>query len=428
MLKILQNILAFFAKRIIKRYHPKVIGITGSVGKTSAKEAIALVLSTNYRVRASYKNYNNEIGLPLTIIGIKKSPGKSILKWLWVLGKAKWLTFGFKINYPEILVLEMAADKPGDIDYLLKIAPCDVGVLTNISRSHVANYKNMDELIKEKKKIITGLKDSGTAVLNGDNELIMKNMQTRATVMTYGVGEGMVLQANNISLSIKEEADLTGGINFKVDLMGSTVPVFLKNVLAPHLVSAALAGLAVGHLFEINLVEAASALRDFNSPPGRMRIVYGIKNTLLIDDTYNANPESTLAALKTVSEIKLTGSGKRYAILGDMLELGQETDNAHREVGMKVAELNFNYLLTVGEASKNFMAKAAVEAGMDKDCVISFDNSISAGKFLQNKMEENDLILIKGSQGMRMEKITKEVMADPLRAKELLVRQEGKWV
>ena len=192
-------------------------------------------------------------------------------------------------------------------------------------------------------------------------------------------------------------------------------------------IPAALAGLVVGYIFGINLVDGALALRQTKPLAGHMRLISGIKQTLIIDDTYNSSPDAVRSALYAVSKILPQESGKRIAILGDMLELGADTEISHREIGFRVAELNYDYLITVGEASKKFTSSSAKEAGMDENKIAVFDDSATAGKFLQDKMGKGDVILVKGSQGKRMEKIVKEVMAEPEKANELLVRQEDHW-
>ncbi len=187
-----------------------------------------------------------------------------------------------------------------------------------------------------------------------------------------------------------------------------------------------LAGLAVGVVYGINLVEGGQALADFHPLPGHLCLIPGIKNTLIIDDTYNSSPEPTRTALETLAEINLKIGAQRYAVLADMLELGAETQNAHREIGLRVAELGIDFLITVGEASKH-TALSAREAGLVEHRIASFADSITAGKFLQEKLHEGDVVLVKGSQSMRMEKIVKEVMAEPELAKDLLARQGEEW-
>ncbi len=424
---LLQYLLRILSKKILKKYKPDIIGITGSVGKTSAKEAVAAVLQKKFTVRRSTKNYNNEIGAPLTIIGVEKTPGKSILGWLAVMFKAKKLILKRDKNYPEILVLEMGADKPGDIEYLTEFAPCKVGVLTFISHAHTEFFKTIKKIAQEKRIIISHLRQDGFAVLNFDNELVMQSISTtKAEVVTYGFKEGADLRATDVNILKDEQTGWPIGLNFKVLYKGSVVPAYLPGVIAKSAISAALAGLAVGTIFGVNLVEGAQALGKLEGLPGRMRLIPGIKNTLIIDDTYNSSPEAAKAALEALAQVAIKDGAERYAALGDMLELGLETENAHRELGFKVAEMGIDYLITVGEAAKH-TAQAAKEAGLDEHAVASFASSGEAGRFLQEKLKEGDVVLAKGSQGVRMEKLVKEVMAEPLQAAKLLPRQGKEW-
>jgi len=427
----LKSVLIYFlrviSKKIIKKYKPDVIGITGSVGKTSTKEAVAAVLSSRFSVRQSVKNYNNEIGLPLTIIGVKETAGRSAAGWFVIIVKGIKLLLTKSKNYPDILVLEMGADKPGDISYLTEIAPCKVGILTFISHAHTEFFKTIKKIAQEKRIIISHLQQDGLAVLNYDSELVMQNAgATKAEIVTYGFKEGADLRATEINIIKDENTGWPAGLNFKVIYKGSIVPVFLPGAIAKPLISAALAGLAVGHFFGVNLVEGAQALGKLEPLPGHMRLIPGIKNTLIIDDTYNSSPEAVKSALDSLAQINIKEGAERYAALADMLELGSETENAHRELGFKVAELGIDYLITVGEAAKH-IAKAAREAGMEEHKIASFADSEAAGRFLQEKLEEGDVALIKGSQSIRMEKMVKEVMAEPLLASKMLVRQGKEW-
>lgn len=424
----LYYLLKKLAAAIIKKYHPEVVGITGSVGKTSAKEAVRLVLESRFDARASAKNYNNQIGVPLTIIGVAKTPGHSVVGWLMVLSRALRLLIGRDVHYPKMLVLEMGADRPGDIQYLTDLAPCTVGVLTAISHAHTEFFKTIKKIAQEKRVIISHLRRDGFAVLNFDNELVMENAAvTKAEVLTYGLKEGAAIRATDVNVLFDASGFRPTGLNFKVHYRGNIVPVFLPDALSESFIPAALAAIAVGSIFGINLVEAAQSLRQFSPLPGHLRLIPGIKNTLIIDDTYNSSPAAAKAALETLASIPVPAGAERYAVLGDMLELGPETETTHREIGFKVAELSIDYLITVGEASKT-TAAAAHEAGLEEHRVVCFADSVAAGKFLQEQLDEGDIILVKGSQGARMEKIVKEVMAEPLLAKDLLVRQEESWL
>jgi len=423
---LLQYLLKILAKKIVKKYRPDVVGITGSIGKTTAKEVTAAILGSKFNVRASFKNYNNQIGLPLTIIGIDKTPGRSFFGWLKVFGRAFKLIFGRKENYPDILILEMGADRPGDVQYLVEIAPCKVGVFTYVSHAHTEFFKTIKKIAQEKRVIVSHLSEDAFAVVNFDNPLVMENAKTKAETITFGFKEGADLRATDINLIEDETTGWPIGLNFKINFNGSTVPVFIPDVIAEHLIPSVLVGLAVGHIFGLNMIDAAAVLRQFKPMPGHMRLLPGIKNTLIIDDTYNSSPEPTRSALLTLSKIKIKEWAERYAVLGDMLELGPETESAHREIGLKTAGLGIDILVVVGEASK-YTAAAAREAGMDEHKVLVFGDSVSAGRFLQDAIKQGDVILVKGSQGARMEKIVKELMAEPLKAKELLVRQGEEW-
>ena len=426
--KIVLKLLRFFAKKILKKYHPQIIGITGSVGKTSAKEAIAMVLNGSFNVKKTTKNYNNEVGVPLTIIGIDSPPNRSFFGWLSVFWRAMSLVLFKSEKYPEVLVLEMGADKPGDIKYLVEIAPCNVGVLTFISHAHTEFFGSLKKIAQDKRNIISHLAANGYAILNYDNDWVREEKSaTKANLITYGFKNGADMQASDVHILYDNTGGWPMGTTFKVSYQGNVLPVFLPAIAAEHLIPAALAGLVVGTIFGVNLVDGAARLRNLKPLPGHMRLIPGIKKTMLIDDTYNSSPEAAKSALLTLAHFSTKEGAERYVVLGDMLELGTETINAHREIGFKVAELGIDFLVTVGEASKH-SASAAKEAGMEEHRVACFADSTSAGKFLQDKIQEGDVVLIKGSQSIRLERVVKELMADPLHAKDLLVRQDGEWV
>ncbi len=428
MKKIIQLKLRFFAKLILKKYKPKIVGITGSVGKTSTKEAIYSVLKTRFDVRQSVKNYNNEIGLPLTIIGVD-SPGKNMFGWWGVFFKAINLLIFKDKKYPEVLVLEMGVDRPGDMSYLTKIAKVNVGVITMISNSHLEYFNSVKDIQKEKGLLIKKIKSGGWAILNFDNDL-SKELATKSKVktLTYGFKEGANVRAQDLSFSFSNTKDINNlqGLSFKLTYEGSIVPVILPKVIGYNSAYAALAAAAIGVAYDMNLVEVATALRDFTSPPGRMNLIPGIKNTLIIDDTYNSSPQSSISALDILSKISLPSEKRKFAILGGMLELGRETESGHREVGRAVAKAGVDKLIVVGERARD-IARGAQDAGMEREDIFQFKNSDEAKIFVQNRLQAGDLALVKGSQGLRMEKIVKEVMAEPLRAKELLVRQDESW-
>ena len=417
-------ILKYQTRLILKKYRPLVIGITGSVGKTSTKEAIFAVLRRKFNVRENHKNYNNEVGLPLTVIGAATG-NKSVFKWLNVFINACRLIIKKDSAYPKMLVLEMGADKTGDIEYLTGMAPCDIGVVTAVSKVHLEFFGSLENVIQEKQKIVTHLKESHLAVLNSDdpNVLGMRTL-TKAKVKTFGFSESADFRATDIRLSQKGGQF---GTSFKLHTNGTVLPVFLTNALGPAQVEAALAALAVASSFGINLVEIVEDLSKFKAPPGRTNLLKGIKNTMLIDDSYNASPASSLVALEILKDLPGPPINKKIAVFGEMLELGSYTETGHLEVGQKAAMAGVDLLVGVGEKARDII-RGAIQAGLAEDKTFYFDNNHDAGIFVQNKIKEGDLVLIKGSQGARMEQIVKELMAEPLKAEDLLVRQTAEWL
>jgi UDP-N-acetylmuramoyl-tripeptide--D-alanyl-D-alanine ligase len=397
--KIIELKLKFFARLILKKYKPKVVGITGSIGKTSTKEAAYAVLKNKFRVRRSIKNYNNELGLPLTIIDAK-AQGRNIFGWVLVFLKALRLLILTDKNYPELLILEMGVDRPGDMDYLLDIAQCDVGVLTYIGTVHMEYFKNREELISEKSKIINSLHDSATAVFNYDNLDVRENIGKVKKAISYGFNDGADLRAAKIENNyISEESSSNlSGLRFVLKYNNKEAVVVLPKVLGIAAVYSALGGAAIGLALGMDLKDIVASLKEYDSPKGRMKVIPGIKNTIIIDDTYNAEPESTRAALNTFKNIPIISGVRKFAVLGDMLELGRESENLHRNIGKIIFGAGIDKLIVVGERARD-IARGAEEAGMAIDNIFRFPFSEEAGLFLQDRIREGDLLLVKGSQG-----------------------------
>lgn len=423
MKKILFKILRFLSRKIIKKYKPKIIGITGSVGKTTSKNAIYEVLKNRYRTRMSPKSYNSELGLPLTIMNIETS--KSFFVWIINIFKGIKLLLKTDKNYPEILILEMGADKPGDISYLTTIIKPDIAILTEVSPAHLEKFDNLDNILKEKLQIFNTGDSNQKAILNIDNALIKKSQtDIDADVITYGINENADIKAFNINSHNTFDDDYTSGIEFDLKYKNEEIHVKMQYLLGKHQIYSILSAFAVGIIFDLTLEDIKNSLEDTKSQNGRMSLIKGIKNTWIIDDTYNSSPIASVSALETLSYSSVLG--KKIAILGDMLELGASSESEHKKIGYRVQDLDLDLLITVGERSRD-IARGAKEAGMDENTVFMFSNPEDAGKFIQNRIKQNDLVLIKGSQGIRCEKIVKEIMADPLNAKNLLVRQTGIW-
>ncbi len=425
----LERVMRILATAILKKYNPRIVGITGSVGKTSTKEAVFEVLSKYARVRKNEKNYNNEIGLPLTIMGCE-SGGHSIFNWMLIFLKGVWLII-FPVEYPEILILEMGADRPGDISYLTSFIGCEAAIITDISGSHLEFFKNIQMVAKEKWMLVEKSKPGAMIVLNIDNpqiaKLMKQNKNEQREFVTFGFSEEADIQAKDIFFNYSNEEDSVKreiqGISFKLNYKGTTIPVRLNNVLARHNIYAALSAVAIGIKFKLNLVEIAASLANFSLPSGRMTLISGVKNTFIIDDTYNSSPVSAVAALEIVSEIKST---RKIAVLGDMLELGKDTEEGHRAVVRKFLEIKGDIFFAVGHRMQ-FAVEELKKHNFPVEKIFIFTSPMSTAKKLKEIMQDGDLILVKGSQGMRMEKVVEEIMATPQDASFLLCRQDEVW-
>ena len=409
--KILQVKLKFFAKKILQKYNPQIIGITGSVGKTSAKEAIAAVLGTRFNIRQNIKNYNNEIGLPLTIIGAE-SAGRSVSGWMKIFSQASNLLKSIAQKnglYPQILILEMGVDRPGDIRYMCDIAKPKIGVITNISHSHFEFFGSQKAIQQEKGELLNCLEDGGVGVLNYDNkptrELFKKNPKIK--YLTYGIEEGADVRAIETQISYEKDGR-PRGMSFKLVFQGSAVPVFVEGRLGLPIIYACLAGAAVGFAYDFNPVDISEALRQAKWPNARMQALSGVNNSVVINDTYNSSPESCLAALDIFAKIKKDKKVKKWAVLGDMLELGAMSQEGHEKIGLAIAKLQIDMLAIVGVKARD-IARSAHKKGFPKERILAFADSMHAGEALKKQVGENDLILVKGSRGMEMEKAVQKL-------------------
>lgn len=422
LIKKLQSVLRILARWTVKRYRPFIIGVTGSAGKTSTKSAIYSVLSSAFVVRMGKGNLNNELGLPLVILGDYKTSG-GIFFWL------KVLFFGscgliWRKSYPEIIILEYGVDKPGDMDYLLTVVKPDLAVITAVGEIpvHVEFYHGPEGVAKEKGKLVKAVGSRGSVVLNMDDSFVadMKDL-TKGDVMTYGFSAMADLRISNFMH--RSEDGAPWGISFKLETGDNFVPVKIDGSLGKAKAYSAAAAAAVGLIKDMNLVKISEALTQYEGESGRCRPLEGVKNTNLIDDTYNSSPIAMASALEILKDIP---APRKVAILGDMAELGQYTNYAHEEAGKLVKE-SADVLVTVGDKGK-FIADGASKHGFSKKNIYSFTDAEEAVKNIKDIIEPRDLILIKGSQSMRMEKIVLEIMAHPEEASHLLVRQYGKWL
>ena len=421
--KIIIAILALEAKLVLKKYKPKIIAVTGNVGKTSTKDAIYTALCEPLSIRKNQKSFNSEIGVPLTVLGLENAWGNP-LKWIENIFRGAWLCLWPQI-YPKWLVLEIGADHPGDIESITKWIIPDIAVVTRIPEVpvHVEYFKDGEAMLEEKAFLLKALCEDGVAILNADDERVLSlGKYVKGSVIHYGMKNPAKITGDSYELMY--DGDNLAGVQFRILYDSNIIPVVLKGVVGVQHVYPVLASAAVGLFLNLPLVKLTESFLKHEYPHGRMNIIKGIRNTIIIDDTYNSSPVALECALRTLKDVQT--KGRKIAVLGDMLELGSHSVNSHKEAGKLAAECA-DVLLTVGVRARDFK-DSAIKAGMSVNSAWSFSSSLEVGNYLKDFVKENDVILVKGSQGMRMEKAVALIIENQDNIKNLLVRQEKEWV
>ena len=353
-------------------YNIPVIGITGSVGKTSTKDMIASVMGTKYNVLKTEANHNNDIGLPLTILKLKEH---------------------------DAMVLEMGMSGLGEISTLTNIAKPTTAVITIIGSSHVGELGSRENILKAKLEILEGLDAKGSLIINNDNDLLNlwnTSHKDNHKHITYGIENKSDLIAKDIKVN-------ENGSSFVLELNGK---LYTVNVPVPgrHFVYNSLAAIAVGIENGIEIEKAIQGIANFCLTKSRMEILKNKQNVTIINDCYNASYESVKAALEYLSSIN---ANKKIAVLGDVLELGEFSQEMHRKMGQEVVKNNIDILIIVGEEAK--IIASTVKNSAENIVVNSFDNNADASNLLKELMEENDVILVKASHGMHFEEIVDSI-------------------
>jgi UDP-N-acetylmuramyl pentapeptide synthase len=300
-----------------------------------------------------------------------------------------------------------------------------VGVLTAIEKVHMEFFKSLEVVAKECSAVVRLLSPESTAVLNIDNrQVAMYRESLIARTLTVGRDSEADVRAESVVIMTKDECL---GLKINISYQQSVFPIFLRGVVAQHQVYAVLTASAVGLALGMKMIDIGNALESYQPPKGRVIIIDGWRGSTLIDDTYNSSPAAALAALTTLSQIPIRKKGKRVAVLGDMLELGDYTESGHRLVGQQVVPAKVDLLVTVGKLSKA-IAIGAREAGLAEAKLRSFTDQGEAIDFLKDIIVQNDVVLLKGSQSARIERVVKALMKNPDQAGDLLVRQSKRWL
>jgi UDP-N-acetylmuramoyl-tripeptide--D-alanyl-D-alanine ligase len=301
--------------------------------------------------------------------------------------------------------------------------------VTSIGTAHIGYFGSLNAIAEEKETLVRALAAHGCAVLNADDpRVISMRAVIKAKIITFGFSATADVRATSVEFLRDPMTLAVQGLRVMAVSGPHQISFDLLGVLGKGHVRAALSALAVARALGLPLAVAAAALATYAPPPSRLRLIPGIKNTVLIDDSYNASPAAMFDALEVLKEYPVPTGRKRIALLGDMRELGDFTDKAHEEVGERVAKDNVDLFVAVGEAMHGAL-EAAKRAGMSEDHCFHLTDAVSAGRFLQERIRPGDVILIKGSQNtIRLERAVKELMAEPERAAELICRQGKEWV
>lgn len=357
------------------KFSPILIGVTGSVGKTTTKEMIAAVLGAKGPVLKSAGNFNNEIGVPLTLFELSPKHATA--------------------------VVEMAMRGRGQIAYLARMARPSIGVITNIHLSHIGLLGSTDAIAEAKSELLEYIPKDGAAVLNRDDAYFdFLRARSRCRVVSFGEHPEADVRAVSSGLDSRgccEFQVLTGRGSFDVH-----VPV-----PGEHNIKDALAAIAVAEILQIKHDDIREALARFTPPEKRANVIPARGGYVVIDDTYNAGPASVQSALRTLAMME---GGRKIAVLGDMLELGDHALKAHLEVGATARQTGVDYLAAVGELGR-LIARGAIDAGMPVSDVVEYEDSWHAARELPAKLRERDVVLVKGSRAMKMERIVEALLA-----------------
>lgn len=402
-------------------HRPKVIAITGNLGKTSTKDAVYAAIAGNIRTRKSRKSFNSDIGVPLAILGVG-NPWSNPILWMFALLRG----FLEILNplFPKVLVLEVGADHPGDISRIAAWLRPHVAVFTGVPELpvHIENFPSREELVREKKSLFEHVRPDGHIVAIDDpsTDEIMVGISQPVSRFGFGV-------SCNI-LGSEERVRYTDGmptsISFAVKHNAVSQEVRIFGSVGRSRVYAALAAFGIADLLSVGPVDAANGLATWEPTPGRMRVLKGMHGATIVDDSYNSSPKAALSALETLSHLT---AKRRIAVLGDMLELGTYSESAHRDLGVHAANA-CHLLIAVGERMK-VAADAASKQNIAALKIVQYEGGVpeQVGRELATGLQAGDVVLVKGSQGMRLERLVYELMEDKKHAQDLLVRFDRVW-
>ncbi len=408
--------LALLARAVVRRYRPRIVMVTGSVGKTSTKDAVAAVLATRFYVRKSEKSFNTGFGVPFTIFGVE-NPWENPIAWLKILRSAFSLIL-LPNHYPSMLVLEVGADRPGDLARILRIATPEAVVVTRLPEVpvHVEAYASPEAVREEEFSPAFALPAGAPLIVPADDPYALDSaLRTSARVMSYGNAEDATVRVSDVGFYESERQ--VAGMKATAIIGDERRSFIVKGSVGTTQLLPAAAALAVARAFEIPFAEALTALESYEPPAGRGRLFAGKNGSVIIDDSYNASPAAVEEALATLKIFPY--ARRRIAVLGDMLELGRYSVMEHERIATLAGD-SADVIVAVGIRARAF-------AREPKDAeVMPFDNARAAAQALPDLVREGDVVLVKGSQSIRTERIVEALLADPADAARL-VRQGKAW-
>lgn len=414
------SVLALLARGILAKYRPIVVMVTGSVGKTSTKDAAAAALSEHYMLRASEKSYNSEFGVPLTIIGAK-NPWNNSIAWIKVIQEALGLIF-LPNHYPRLLVLEVGADRPGDLARILSFATPDAVIVTKLPDVpvHVEAYSSKKAVREEEFSPALSLAPGEPLIISADDVHAVELAQdTRATVTTFGLSEGANVRLSHVEPWI-EEGRLVG-MRAEVTYGDERKTLTVRGAYGRSQLYAPAAAFTTALALGLTPEEAFTGLEAYVPPPGRGRLLEGIKDSVIIDDSYNASPA---AVAESIESLQFLSAPSKIVVIGDMLELGRYSKEEHERIGRLCAK-HATCLVTVGARAKA-AAQAARAAGLSEEATLSYDSAYDAREGIQDLVKGGEVILVKGSQSIRLERIVEVLLKDEADTVKL-VRQDREW-
>lgn len=380
-----------YARYVVQKYRPRIVGVTGSNGKTTTKEAIAAVLAGRFRVFKNFGSYSGRYGLPIALGGLTADC--------------------------EMAVLEMACDSFGEMAEMTAIARPHIGVITSISPAHLAGFGSVENVAQEKSELIRALPGDGTAVLNADDFRIVQIPFPKNQTITYGFCAGAEVQATEVRVTPQ-------GTRFTVMHQGQSYAGETA-LLGRHQLYAALAAVAVGLACRIPVAESLAALAGLPRVAARLNPLAGQGGSLLLDDTFNANPASMRAAVDTLVELAEPTHSLKVAVLGQMADLGELSATAHAELGRYLAG-KVDHLMAVGEAGQ-LIAQAAIEAGLPAEAAqITFTHA-DAAQAIRPHLSPQTMVLFKASAEARLERVVADLLAEPEQDRSRLARAEAGW-